>query len=91
VNTVSFNGGAETDSTLRPCWVKRTPRYALCFGLALSSYPTVMDRSNNESRKARDTVRVIPNLAYFFVICRKRLRDNTCKFTVFSVVVARMI
>jgi hypothetical protein len=52
VNTVSFNGGAETDKHLG-----ESRQGMLCAsGLALSSYPTVMNRSNNESRKARDTV-----------------------------------
>jgi hypothetical protein len=52
VNTVSFNGGAETDKHLTSMLGKENRQGMLCASeLALSSYPTVMDRSNNEKSK----------------------------------------
>jgi hypothetical protein len=54
VNTVSFNGGAETDKHLASMLGKENRQGMLCASeLALSSYPTVMEHSNNE--KSRGT------------------------------------
>jgi hypothetical protein len=52
VNVVSFNGGAETDKHLASMLGKENRQGMLCASeLALSSYPTVIEHTNNEKSK----------------------------------------